>query len=230
MARIKSFNLRRGTSIKNYQIRDCLGRGWEGEVYHVREESSQAERVMKLLDPAEYRSKQISLYGQTLEAISQVLGVIRFYHTGYWEPRDCYFLVMQYVGGTPLDQCVPNGPIGLFRALRIVRELLQIVQGCHALGYRVGDIHEENVVLGPDDWPFIIDFDLGGRLDKEAVIHDIIAACKLLYYLTKGDVLPADLKEILPKRVDALERRYKSVESVIAALDNLVGIRQRTLT
>jgi len=36
--------------INGYNIRQRLGRGWQGEVYRVREEFSQLQRVLKIFD------------------------------------------------------------------------------------------------------------------------------------------------------------------------------------
>jgi serine/threonine protein kinase len=185
MAKIKSFRLRRGTRINGYQIKERLGRGWEGEVYRVTEEYSNGQRVMKLFDPDEYRSNQMCRYSKMLEDISDVSGVVRFYHGGYWKERDCHYLIMQYIDGKPLDRCVATGPMPLFRALRIVRELLEIVKSCHNLNYRVGDINASNVILAEGDKPFIIDFDLEKRLDRERAIEDLTTTCKLLYTLER---------------------------------------------
>ncbi len=226
MAKIRPFGLRRGKRINGYKIEERLGRGWEGEVYRVTEEYSKGQRVMKLFDPDQYRSKHMYRYSRMLEGIADVGGVVRFYHAGYWEERDCYYLVMQYVDGKPLDKCVATRPMPLFRALRIVRELLKVVGDCHTRKYRVGDIHPGNVVLVEGDKPFIIDFDLSKGLDEEGAIEDLTATCKLLYFLNKDlGPYPDDLRKILPKRADALGRRYKNAESILDALDTLMGPR-----
>lgn len=121
MPRVKSFKVRRGTEINGYKIRDLLGKGWEGEVCRVTEEYSEANRVLKLFDPAQYRSKQMYRFCPRLEKLSSIPGIIRFHHAGYWEKRDCYFLVMEWLDGKPLDRIVAKGSLPLFKALRLMR-------------------------------------------------------------------------------------------------------------
>lgn len=224
MGRVESFRLRRGTWINGYQIRERLGRGWEGEVYRVREKYSRASRVLKLFDPAIYRAEQMYRYGARLERLSSVRGVIRFYHGGYWQPRDSHYLVMQFVDGMSLERLVSRRAMPLFRALRIVRELLKIVRDCHAAGCRVGDIHSGNIILAANDRPIVIDLDLGDELTRRTVLSDIAAASRLFYYLNwdRGPYSP-DFKRVLPRRRDALKARYRSANDLLDALTGLMG-------
>ena len=224
MGRVKSFELRRGKWINGYCVRERLGRGWEGEVYRVREKYSDGQRVLKLFDPALDRSRHMADYCRKLEALSEVPGIIRFYHAGYWDDRDCSYLVMQYVEGAALDALASTRPLPLFRALRIVRELLRVIRDAHARGFRVGDIHEGNVVLVGSDRPIIIDVDLGSELNRNTQVADLTAVCKLLYSLNwnKGPYSP-DLRKALPKHADALRHRYRNAESVLRALGELMG-------
>lgn len=210
--------------INGYSIRQRLGAGWEGEVYRVREQFSQGERVLKLFDPASYRSKQMSDYCPKLEQLSAVSGIIRFYHAGYWEAHDCYYLVMQYVEGRPLQRIISRRPLPLFRSLRIVRDLLRIVRACHSLDCCVGDIHSDNIIITANDRLYIIDVDLGSQLTRKTASDDRIAVCKLLYELSwNRGPYPADLRLALPKRSDALRARYASTSSLLRALDAMMG-------
>lgn len=224
MSRVKSFKLRKGTGINGYTICERLGSGWEGEVYRVREDYSQGERVLKLFDPSQYRSKHMTKYCPKLEKLSAIPGIIRFYHTGHWEPRDCYYLVMEYVSGVPLQRAISRRPLPLFKALRVVRDLLRVVRACHDSRCCVGDIHSDNIILATTDRPYIIDVDLGSKLTRRTAADDRTAVCKLLYELTwNTGPYPADLRHALPKRADALATKYNSTSSILSALDALMG-------
>lgn len=218
-----TFNLPRGTQIDGYVIRKRLGGGQEGEVYRVREQYSQAERVMKLFDPSEYGAKRVSRYSKLLEAVSSVPGVIRYDKGGHNEAKGCHYILMQYVEGKTLGEITDRHRMHSFRTLRVVHELLCTVAGVHRKGYRVGDIHIGNVILAPEDKPVIIDLD-PGHLNKPARLEDLTSTCKLLYSLTDNGWIPPDLKKVLPKRADVLGRRYNNAESVLEALDDLTGI------
>jgi len=222
MSRVKSFKVRGGTDINGYKVRECLGRGWEGEVYRVAEEFSGASRVLKLFDPHQYRSKHMLQYCPKLEKLSNVSGVIRYYHGGWWERHDCYYLVMESLDGKPLDQVVSRRSLPLFQALRVIRDLLRIVRDCHDLHCCVGDIHSGNIILSTAGHPCIIDVDLGSKLTTRTASTDRVAVCKLFYELTDGPYA-ADLRHTLPKRADALATKYKSTSGVLRALDTLLG-------
>ncbi len=222
--RVRSFKLRRGTWINGYEIRQSLGRGWEGEVYRAREKYSRGQRVLKIFDPALYRSKWMYRYGAKLERLSNVRGVVRFYHGGYWEPRDSHYLVMQFVDGVSLERIASARVMPLFRAMRILRELLTIVKDCHAAGCRVGDIHADNIILAAGDRPFVIDLDLGAALNRATALGDVTAAVRLFYRLnrSRGPYSP-DFKKVLPNHAGALKARYGSATDLLGALTELMG-------
>ncbi len=222
--RVRSFKLRRGTWINGYEIRESLGRGWEGEVYRAREKYSRGQRVLKLFDPALYRSRFMYRYGAKLERLSSVRGVVRFHHGGYWEPRDSHYLVMQLVDGESLARLASARAMPLFRAMRIVRELLTIVRDCHAAGCRVGDIHADNIILAAGDRPFVIDLDLGAALNRATALRDITAVARLFYTLNRNrGPYSADFKNVLPRRAGALKARYRSATDLLQALTELMG-------
>jgi len=163
-------------------------------------------------------------YGAKLEHLSDVAGIVRFYHGGYWDKRDSHYLVMRFVDGVSLERLVSKRSMPLFRALRIVRELLKIVRDCHARDCRVGDIHADNIILAAGDRPFIIDLDLGTTLSRRTAVEDITAAAQLLYYLNwNRGPYSADLRKVLPKHADALKTRYKKASDVLESLADLMG-------
>jgi serine/threonine protein kinase len=100
---------------------------------------------------------------------------------------------MQFVDGVSLERLASRRAMPLFRALRIVRELLKINRDCHAAGCQVGDIHSDNIILATGDRPFVIDLDLGDELNRRTVLSDIAAASRLFYYLNwdRGPYPPA---------------------------------------
>jgi serine/threonine protein kinase len=220
---VKSFKVRKGTEINDYTIVKSLGRGWEGEVYQVVENYSGGNRVMKLFDPVGYRSKQIGEYASKFEKLSGVSGIIRYYHAGYWEKHDVYYLIMEYFSGTDLE-VLSQKPWPVFKALKAVRNIYRIIGECHMRGECVGDLHAGNVLVDPEGCMKIIDIDCGISPSKEHIIQDIVAATKLLYEIIgSSSELPADLRRILPKKEDAIRKRYGSSEQVLTALDELMG-------
>lgn len=218
---IKPFKVRSGTEINGYEIVESLGRGWEGEVYRAKEHFSGGFRVLKLFDPAQYRSKQITEYCAKLERISDVPGVIRYYHAGYWEHKDSYYMVMEYYEGKDLGQlCTKQWPF--FKAFNTVYKLCQIVSNCHARGECIGDIDPCNILMDDAGELKIIDFNYGAKF-KNSHMDDVVAICKLIYRLVSSQSVPGDLRYVLPKRRNAIRDKYNSIDDVLEALDMLSG-------
>lgn len=216
---IKSFKVPSGTKINGYEIVERLGRGWEGEVYRAKEHFSGGLRVLKLFDPAQHRSKQIKKYCAKLEKISDVSGIIRYYHAGYWEDKDVYYMVMEYFEGKDLGQlCTKQLPF--FKAFNTVYELCHIVSNCHDRGECIGDIDPCNILINDAGELKIIDFNYGATF-KNSHMDDVVEICKLIYRLVSSQSVPGDLRNVLPKKRDAIQDKYNSIDEVLKALDTL---------
>ena len=223
MSGIPSFKVRNGTEIGNYKVTQYLGTGWEGEVYRVIETYSGGHRVLKLFNPADYRSKQMGMYSARFEKLTQVSGVIKYYHADYWEDRDAYYLVMEYFAGKDLETLCQK-PFPVFKALKTVRSLYKIINDCHEIKVCIGDIHPGNILMNGDGQVEIIDIDFSVEFTKETIILDVVAISKMLYVLIGNNSdIPADLRDVLPMREDAIRNRYSSAKDVLDALDELMG-------
>lgn len=129
---------------------------------------------------------------------------------------------MEWLNGKPLDRILAKGTLPLFKALRMMRDLLRIVKDCHEAGYCVGDIHTGNIIVTPDDLPHIIDVDLGAKLTSRTSAEDRAIVCKLFYEITDGPH-PIELRSAFPKRRDAVANKYKHTAEMLNALDMLMG-------
>jgi serine/threonine-protein kinase len=71
-----------------------------------------------------------------------------------------YFLVLEYVEGTPLSEVMKAGPLAPARALRIARQMADALAAVHEKGIVHRDVKPQNTLIGPGDQVKIIDFGL----------------------------------------------------------------------
>jgi serine/threonine protein kinase len=222
------FKLKKDDNISDgvveYQVRECLGRGWEGEVYRVREGYSSGLRVLKLFDPAETRSRHMVQYCEKLERLFSISGIIKYYHAGYWEKNDCYYMVMGYVEGNTLYKSYSKKIFPIFKGLIVIRKLFEILNSCHENKICLGDLHTDNILLSDHGVINVIDCDLGCKFTPENVKIDIVSTCKMFYEITGRNIdYPQDLRDVIPLREDVIRARYNKVSQVLSKLEELLG-------
>ena len=71
-----------------------------------------------------------------------------------------YFLVQEYIEGTPLSDLLDQGPIPTARALHIARQMADALAAVHEKGIVHRDVKPQNTLLGRGDHVKIIDFGL----------------------------------------------------------------------
>ena len=90
MKQVRSFCLRRGGRIGNYRVIRCLGRGYEGEVYAVREVPSGVMRAMKIVRCVD---------ADTVEHITRTARLLEFLRDTGASPRYYHMMTDCFVGG-----------------------------------------------------------------------------------------------------------------------------------
>jgi tetratricopeptide (TPR) repeat protein len=86
-------------------------------------------------------------------------GIVAVYDVGYFRGRP--FIVMEYVEGQSLASRLLGGPLKLRDALRIGWQIADALAAAHAAGAVHRDLKPQNVMLGVDGRPKIVDFGLG---------------------------------------------------------------------
>ena len=156
MPKVKPFRLRPGTRIGNYRVTELLGRGWEGEVYAVREIPSGAGRAVKLFrcrnGPDADRVRHTA---RLLERLSTTGATARYYHMGHCFIRPnlpALYLVLERLSGVVLGDWlprkVPDGSFDGAARLRLLRALAGALAGIHAKQVAAGDFESgDNVMI-----------------------------------------------------------------------------------
>lgn len=194
-APIESFDLKPGQILaRKYEVLSCLGCGWEGEVYMIREKNTHIERAAKLFFPHRNPgNKTARLYARKLHKLRQCPIVIH-YHTEEVVPfrrQPITVLISEYVEGELLSAFLKRQPGGRLQATEAIHLLYALVVGMeciHKAREYHGDLHAENVIVESYGLEFklkILDF-FHWSGPKRAVLQDDICDLIRLTYDALG--------------------------------------------
>lgn len=188
---IESFDFHPGRILAGkYEVLACLGKGWEGEVYHVIESRTGIERAVKFFYPQRnVRDKSVSFYAKKLHKLRHCPILIQ-YHTQdtiRYRQQDVTFLVSEYVEGELLSTFIERQPgkrLQAFQAIHLLHALVSGIENIHGLGEYHGDLHTDNVILMRYGLGFelkLIDMYHWGAPRRENVQDDICDLIRIFY-------------------------------------------------
>lgn len=152
--RVESFDLEPGdVLVDKYEVVKHLGRGWEGEVYLVRETGTGIERAAKFFFPHRNPgNKTLTYYAKKLHRLRHCPILIQ-YHTQEVVDYDgvpITFVVSEYVEGEPLTDFVlrqPGRRLDPFQAFHLLHALAAGIESIHNLREYHGDLHTDNIIV-----------------------------------------------------------------------------------
>lgn len=178
-----------------YTIIQLLGRGWEGEVYLVREDSTGIERAVKFFFPNKnIKNKTLAFYAKKLHKLRHCPIIIQ-YHTQEvmaYKNEKVPFLVSEYVEGELLADFVkqlPGKRMHTFQALHFLHALVKGVEEIHRQKEYHGDLHAENIIVQRYGLGFelkIVDFFVWPNYSKSQNIQDDLFDMIRLFYDVLG--------------------------------------------
>ncbi len=134
-----------------------MGAVYRGEQVHLRKQVA-----IKLLRPLARRMPELVVRFER-EAVAgahirhpNVVAAIDF---GQLDDAS-FFLVLEYVEGTPLKEAIAGGRLAPARALRIARQIASALAAAHEKGIVHRDVKPQNVLLDAHDQVRLIDFGL----------------------------------------------------------------------
>jgi tRNA A-37 threonylcarbamoyl transferase component Bud32 len=162
-SRLTTFNLSAGDHVADkYVVVRALGRGWEGEVYLVKERGTGVERSAKLFFPQRNeRDHAVRHHARKLHRLRHCPVVIQYHtrDTHRYGDLDIAVLVSEYVDGELLPEFLarqPGGRLDPFQALLLLLALARGVEDIHALGDYHGDLHVDNVFVARRGLDFVV--------------------------------------------------------------------------
>ncbi|MGB5260912.1 MAG: protein kinase [Gammaproteobacteria bacterium] len=193
---IEQFDFRPGRVLaRKYEIIQPLGRGWEGEVYLVRELNTSIERAVKLFYPLRNpRDKVASSYARKLHRLRHCPITIQ-YHTSetiIYRRVPITLLVSDFVEGELLSDFLARQPgkrLRPYPALHLLHALASGIECIHAMKEYHGDLHTENIIVQRYGLGFelkLVDFFHWGAPKPENIRDDVIDLVRILYDATGG--------------------------------------------
>jgi serine/threonine protein kinase len=189
--RITRFGFHPGDIVADkYEVVSQLGKGWEGEVYLLRERGTGIERAAKFWFPHRNpRNRAIRFYAKKLHKLRQCPILIR-YHTQETTLVDgvpIRFLVSEYVEGEILSHFLARQPgrrLSVFQAVHLLHALAAGLEPIHNLGEYHGDLHDDNIIVRRYGLSFdlkLVDLFHWGATRPENIRDDVCLLIRLFY-------------------------------------------------
>jgi serine/threonine protein kinase len=188
---IETFDLQPGQWLGDkYEVVSLLGRGWEAEVYLLREISTGIERAAKFFFPQRnLRNRAATVYAKKLHKLRHCPILVQYLtqEKMLFQRMPITFLVSDYVEGDLLSVFVarqPGGRLSPFQGLHLLHALAKGVENIHAMGEYHGDLHDENVIIQRYGIGFdlkLLDMYNWGASRPESIHDDVCDMIRLFY-------------------------------------------------
>ncbi|WP_437618914.1 protein kinase domain-containing protein [Sorangium sp. So ce1151] len=145
-----------------YRVHELIGEGGMGAVYRGEQVHLRKQVAIKLLRPLARRLPELVTRFER-EAVAgahirhpNVVAAIDF---GQLDDAS-FFLILEYVEGTPLKEVIGKGRLLPARALRVARQIASALAATHEKGIVHRDVKPQNILLDAHDQVRLIDFGL----------------------------------------------------------------------
>jgi tRNA A-37 threonylcarbamoyl transferase component Bud32 len=234
--RVPSFAFRAGRTLGGkYVVIELLGKGFEGEVYRVRELATGIERTAKFFYPQRnLRDRAVRFYANKLDRLRacQILIPYLTHDQIRHKNRVVKFLVSEYVDGEPLRDFVQRqrgGRLTPFEGLHLLHALAAGLEQVHALRDYHGDLHPGNIIVSRRGIGFqlkLIDVYRWEGTTRQNIFDDVCNAVRIFYEAIGGRShypnQPRVVKDVCSglKRSE-LWRKFRSAGELRHHLENL---------
>lgn len=154
-------------AIPGYRCLRPIGKGGMSRVFLVERLRDGAQLALKFADgsvseDSEMLYRFVEEYG-LLEQVHHP-NVLQIFDQGVTD--DVLFIVMEYLPGGTLKQCIGNNGMEPERAWSVLREMVQALVEVHRMGIIHRDIKPENIMLRDDGTAVLGDFGVARRIYK----------------------------------------------------------------
>lgn len=178
-----------------YEVLDRLGRGWEGEVYHVKELVTGVERAAKFFFPKRnLRNRAVTYHARKLFKLRHCPILFQYVTLDEitFNGAEVKFMVSELVEGVLLSQFLRRQPgkrLTVFEALHFLHTLASGLEVIHAARDYHGDLHADNVIIQRRGIGFdvkVIDFYRWNAPTSENIREDLYDTIRIFYDVVGG--------------------------------------------
>lgn len=234
---ISAFNFQPGRVVaKKYQVIRRIGKGYESEVYLLRELQTKIEKTGKFFYPDQnINNRALVRYAKKLHKLRHCPALIQYYtqDTIRFQKQDITFLVSEYVQGKILKDFLQDQPgkkLHAFQALHLLHSLASGMTPIHHDREYHGDLHHSNIIVHRSGLGFelkILDFyHWANSTRPENIQEDVYDMIKIFYDALGGakhySKQPQAVKEICCglKRT-LIRKKFKKAGHLKRAIENL---------
>lgn len=157
-----------GKNIGRFEIVRELGRGAQSVVYLARDPHLQREVAIKTLHfsrPDPLKNQQLLSEARMVSQLRHP-NIVPIFEAG--EEQGDLYLVFEYVPGLNLGEYLrTNGRLTPVKAISILIPVLDAIAHAHAAGIIHRDLKPQNVLLGSDSTPRVMDFGIAARIESQ---------------------------------------------------------------
>lgn len=159
-----------GTPFGRYRLIEQLGHGGMGEVWRAYDSAIDRVVALKMLLPHLTEDPDFDQrFRREARAAARLDDphVVPIYDVGEIEGR--LYVTMRLVTGTDLHTLLGEGPLEAHRAVGIIEQVASALHHAHRTGLVHRDVKPSNILLGENDFAYLIDFGIARTAEETGV-------------------------------------------------------------
>src|SRR5229473_980825 len=190
-----------GVRIGPYEILALLGVGGMGEVYRARDTRLHRIIALKTL-PAEKvadadRKRRFLVEAQAASRLNHP-NIVTIHDIS--EENGVYFIAMEYVAGTTLEQANTGSGLPLKHAMKYAAEIADALAAAHSAGIIHRDLKPANIIITEDGRVKLLDFGLAKLIEPAVLAAEATATLRVIPGTTSPGAIMGTVDYMSPEQ------------------------------